>query len=398
MWHHTKHIKLVRPDDERPDTLCVQDINYEWGNYHTFISWAQGVAKRYPQLVQVDALSDLWHNNNTACQDPHCVSSLALTYRIRLQFGKCDASSQKKPLRLLLIAGVHAREHLAIQCAQGTVRCMVDRLMHQGASPEDSFSFGSNIPGCDTQCALRPRCHLDNVIIDIIPAMNVFGYFASAHDPMVRKPGKRQADIARNWPCHGVTVGSSTDPEQEDYRGKAPLCAIEANCMHDLIAEAAAQGQKYAFVLDIHSFGNIIFTVPAYDINAVLHNMSPSDPNYTALQELRKSFETDASRYRDFVDSFTYAIFKRHYEPRLDRVDYDVSGDFTSYMYEQYRSLAVGVELGFPEEVFRIGSKNKVLMREFPVKFAEWLCSAPIIQALREWEQAHSTGAQPVLH
>lgn len=352
---------LTRPDDNNRHELLIEKIDFHWKHYTSFLASVRNIAAHYPNLVQVDAFDQLVPELKYPTP-PDSETSLHLTARIRLKFPDENGNMSHNPLRILIVSGAHAREHLAIQVTQGIVSQLVHGLLHTGME------------------------NIKDVIIDIVPVLNVYGYFGTADDRLRRKPDYDQTDLARDWPSLGVVVGSSSNPEKEDYRGRKLLSSIEVRCLYAILEQSSAKGEKYTLAVDLHSYGNVVVRVPGYDINEILHKLPNNSPNHSALQAFRALLFETSSTYISVLNSFAKALFHRSYNAQQDQVGYNVSGDMCDFMYFQYHTLSFVAELGDPRDGFEIGQLNKDLLDELPTSFVKWLSSKFIIETLRAWK------------
>ena len=92
----------------------------------------------------------------------------------------------------------------------------------------------------------------------IIPLVNPDGYNHSFEMKRLWRKNMNGVDINRNFP-KGYGIHSSSNPEDQDYRGKEPFSENESKALRTLITS-----NKFYIHLDIHSYGQLIAGSWAY--------------------------------------------------------------------------------------------------------------------------------------
>jgi hypothetical protein len=248
------------------------------GGYHRqweILAKLEDWAERRPDLVE---LHDIGRGGEVLAQGGHR----------RILAARFGLSGRERP-RLLLFAGVHARELATSE----VVLLFGDRLLEQvGKDPE-----------------LTSLLHTREIWL--IPCLNPDGReYCFSHDPWWRKNRTLQdgghvgVDLNRNfsyhWGANPPNGGSSGNPRSGIFRGKQPFSEPETRALRDLV-----RSRQFSVSLALHGYGEMILQPFGYA------RQTPSHPGlYQRLGSLLK--ETTGYQSGPVPDILGYFSNGRH--------------------------------------------------------------------------------------
>lgn len=186
------------------------------------------------------------------------------------------------------------------------------------------------------------RGWIENYEIWIIPILNPDGFeYSIKNDRMWRKnrilnfDNSRGVDNNRNYGyMWGLSVGSSSIPSSETYRGKAPFSEFENQAIRDIVYE-----NPPAIALSYHSFSELILYPWGYTTE------QPQDKELLEKIAIEMAKTTGPPNDSDYPGPYDYY-------PMQSSFLYPTSGDLTDFLYGEMGTLSYTIELNSVQEFF----------------------------------------------
>lgn len=190
-------------------------------------------------------------------------------------------------------------------------------------------------PELDEACASL----LEVSDVTVVPCVNPDGRqtsMASLASKRWYAPGSRRnanrVDLNRNWPRppgvedHWLPISGTPNRHLPWYRGASPLSEPECRALLELI-----EPRPPVAMLDLHSSGQIL----------VYPWTSKVEP------------PADLDGFRAMVDALRARQTRWRYKAKQSRAWYPIVGSMDDYMYDQFGSLMLTVEIGRPGQSIR---------------------------------------------
>lgn len=170
---------------------------------------------------------------------------------------------------ILLDAGQHAREWIAISSAT----CVADRLVRQADEP-----------------GVAPL--LDTLQVVVFPVVNPDGYVHSWEEDRLWRKNRRPpdgVDLNRNYPVAFGGPGASENPMAGNYHGEAAFSEPESVAIRDLAEDL----DPLLAIIDVHSYGQLVLYPWGFKLDPAPADDALSSAAQTFSQGLGAAYGTE---------------------------------------------------------------------------------------------------------
>ena len=289
--------------------LSKPEMNQAYLSYNQYINFTKEIEKEFPDIIKISSIGETYLNN----------SMPLISFK---------SNSEKKKSGILFTGMHHAREPVAMMMN-------LYIILHLISLPSSFRNYLFN-----------------NINIFFIPIINIDGYiynseqYEKTHNIskcMVRKnrnPYKSQnckidsfgIDLNRNYDYFfGIDEsGSSSNPCEEDFRGKEPFSEPETKNIKNFMEK---HNNEIKIVINYHTWGNLVIT----PFNYLDHrdNIKELENNYFEFNKIYNEFDKEAN----YPKNYSFGNGDK-------TIKYKTNGDATDWFFGKMKKLSFSPELG----------------------------------------------------
>jgi len=256
------------------------------------------------------------------------------------------AAPTRPNFKMLMIAGMHAREWLAMEIVLTIARTLAEK-------------------------PFLPQTTSSSIVeLHIIPCVNMIGYSSTASvfyptkfktmkngQLLTSSAAAEVRNTRKQWMLEGIDLNrcfdshweknqEKDDPEHATYPGSKVLEHPFCKALADLTLS-----ENYDFVLDVHDYGNMIVKYPCFD---------PGANQLTSIE--LQNFESAAKTLKPVHELLISLLFPgRSYEDAVQR-PYDAFGLYTDWCTSKHGIPAAVVEIGDKTSRFTADTNDNLKM------------------------------------